>query len=204
MAHFSIDELRNLGISLPNNPKNIQISKKTSLYNPHLMAFGDNIRIDDFCILSGKIIIADFIHISAFVALYGGSNKGGIEINSFSTISPKATIFATNDDFSGEFLISPMVHKIFCNVKEAKVLLNTHTQICSNATILPGVVCGKGTVLGAMSLLKNSTEEFSIYAGIPAQKIKNRSKNILKLEQEFQRFLSRNNDMGGGIAKNEA
>lgn len=202
MPYFSLDELRVFGISLPQKPTNIKISKKASLYNPHLMSFDSNIRIDDFCILSGNIKIKSFVHIGAFCALYGGNKNTkntGIEIKDFCTISPKATIFSTSDDFSGDFLISPMVEDAFCNVKEAKVTLNKHTQICSNSIILPGVICEEGSVLGAMSLLKNNTNPFSIYAGIPAKKIKNRSKNILILEKQF---LEKFSSMGGGCRRN--
>lgn len=185
---FSIKELVDMGITLPKKPSNIKISKKASLYNAHLMRLGDNIRIDDFCILSGNIKIGSFIHIGAFCALYGGnkvSKDTGIVIENFCTLSPKAMIFASSDDFSGEFLISPIVSSDFSNVTNAKVLLKEHTSICANAIILPGVVCEVGSVLGAMSLLKNNTESFSIYTGIPAFKVKNRSKKLLKLEKEF-------------------
>ncbi len=198
MSYLSIKQLKKLQIKIPNNPKNILISKKASLYNTHLMEFGDNIRIDDFSILSGAIKLENFIHISAFVALYGG--KSGIEIKEFCTISPKATIFASNDDFSGNALISPIIDPNFCNTKYEKVILNKHTQICTNATILPGVVCGIGSVLGAYSLLKSSISDFEIFAGIPAKKIGNRNKKILDLELEFKQHI-KNTSMGGGNLK---
>lgn len=194
---FSIKELLALGIKLPNNPKNIIVSKKASLYNPHLMSFSSNIRIDDFAILSGRIDISSFVHIGAYVALYAGSiddKEMGIEIGEFCTISPKATIFATSDDFSGEYLISPLVDSKYCNVKSKKVLLKEHVQICSNAIIMPGVTCEIGSVLGAMSLLKDNAKSFSIYAGIPARKIKSRSKIMLDKKKEFLA----NSSMGGG------
>lgn len=195
MSYLSIDELKKLQIKLPNNPHNILVSKKASLYNTHLMEFGNNIRIDDFSILSGAIKLESFIHIAAFVALYGG--KDSIEISEFCTISPKATIFASNDDFSGDALISPMVDSKFCNTRHLKVTLKKHTQICTNATILPGVVCEIGSVLGAYSLLKSNINEFEVFAGIPARKIGNRSTTILNLEREFKQYMQ-NPPMGGG------
>lgn len=57
--------------------KNVQISKKSSIYSPDKIEIGNNVRIDDFAILSGNIIIGDFVHISAYVALYG---RFGIEL----------------------------------------------------------------------------------------------------------------------------
>ncbi len=37
-----------------------------------MISIGDNVRIDDFCILSGKIELGSNIHISAY-CLYNGS-----------------------------------------------------------------------------------------------------------------------------------
>ena len=34
---------------------NVLVSRKASIYNPEQIVLGDNIRIDDFCILSGNI-----------------------------------------------------------------------------------------------------------------------------------------------------
>ncbi|RDU64782.1 acyltransferase [Helicobacter sp. MIT 14-3879] len=202
-ACYSQFELKNLGFKYIGN--DVFISKKASFYGIENISIDSNVRIDDFCILSGNIKIGSFIHIGAFCALYGGNNVSkntGIVIEDFCTISPKATIFASSDDFSGEALISPMVSSDFSNVTNAKVLLKEHTQICSNAVILPGVICEVGSVVGAMSLLKSNTESFSIYAGIPAVKIKNRSKKLLVLKEQFLASLnfsiSKNSSMGGG------
>ncbi|MCB6803967.1 hypothetical protein LI178_31950, partial [Enterocloster bolteae] len=45
--------------------KNVLVSRKASIYNPEQMVLGDNIRIDDFCILSGNIKLGSYIHIPA-------------------------------------------------------------------------------------------------------------------------------------------
>ena len=49
---YSIDELKELGITVYG--KNIKISKFVNIYNPTNLILHDNIRIDDFTILSGK------------------------------------------------------------------------------------------------------------------------------------------------------
>lgn len=246
-SHYSIEELRDLGVTLPANPTHIAISKKASLYNAHLMSFGDFVRVDDFALLSGRIHIAGFAHIAAFAALYGGAEEvegfeqgesfcestsescekyhakprggeslgestessrestrpSGIHIATFCTISPKASIFATNDDFSGAALVSGVVASDFCNVKKAPVRLEKHTQIGSGAIVLPNVTCAVGTVLGALSLLKNSTKAFGIYGGIPARWLKMRSQNLLRLEKLFLENLAKNAQIQGRFAPSE-
>lgn len=43
----------------------------------------------------------------------------------------------------------------------------------------------EGTSIGANSLVLKSTEPWGIYAGSPIKKLKNRKKDLLKLEKEF-------------------
>ncbi len=94
-------------------------------------------------------------------------------------------MYALSDDFSGETMTNPMIPEKYKNVSEDKVTIGRHVVIGSGTTVLQGVHIKEGTAIGAMSLVKKDTESFGIYAGIPAKKIKNRSKNLLKLEHEF-------------------
>lgn len=55
------------------------------------MQIGDNVRIDDFCILSGEITLGSNIHIGAYSALYGSM---GIELENNTGISPRSTLFS--------------------------------------------------------------------------------------------------------------
>ena len=48
-----------------------------------------------------------------------------------------------------------------------------------------GVTLEEGTSIGANSLVLKSTEPWGIYAGSPIKKLKNRKKDLLKLEKEF-------------------
>ena len=66
MGFYSESELKNLGFKKIGS--NVLISKKASLYGVSQMEIGDNVRIDDFCILSGNIMLGSNIHISAYVA----------------------------------------------------------------------------------------------------------------------------------------
>jgi len=117
-------ELKDLGLKSYGN--NVLISKKASIYNPENIEIGDNVRIDDFCILSGKIKLGSYIHISAFCALYG---KYGIEMLDYCGTSPNTIIFSASDDFSGNYLINPMIPNQFTNVTGGKVTLSKYVQI---------------------------------------------------------------------------
>lgn len=157
------------------------ISRKVSLYGVDKMIIGSHVRIDDFCILSGYITLGSHIHISAFSALYGSH---GIEMEDYTGLSPRCTVFSASDDFSGDYLISPMSVKELTNVTGGKVLIKKYSQIGAGSVILPNLTIEEGVALGAMSLVKKTLTEWGIYAGIPAVRIKERTKGLLEFINE--------------------
>ncbi len=180
-SFYNREELEKIGFKKIG--KNVLISRKASIYSPCEMSIGSNVRIDDFCILSGKIQLGNYIHISAYCGLFGGEE--GIYISNFGTVSSKTNIYALSDDYSGEYMTNPMVSEKYRNVVEEKVVLKKHVIVGAKSLILPGVVLGEGSSFGAMTLINTSSEPWSIYVGSPMKKIRNRSKNILKFEKEF-------------------
>ncbi|WP_291861804.1 acyltransferase [Marinilabilia sp.] len=175
-SFYSSNELSTLGFKALGN--NVLISRFARFYGIENMEIGSNVRIDDFCILSGKIKLGSYIHISAYCALYG---QYGIELEDYTGLSPRCTLFSASDDFSGEHMISPMVPKNLTNVQGGKLTLERFTQVGANTIILPNVTLSEGSVIGAMSLVKQNTKAWMVYAGVPAKFIKHRQNNILKL-----------------------
>ena len=175
-SFYSDNELLNIGFK--SIGKNVLISKKASIYGARNITIGDNVRIDDFCILSGHITIGSNIHISAYVALYGSL---GIELRDFTGISPRSTVYSAMDDFSGTYLIGPVHPLDSIHVTGGKVTLEQYVQVGCNCVIFPNVILSEGSVIGAMSLVKENTTPWGIYAGIPVKRIKDRSKNLLHL-----------------------
>ena len=66
---------------------------------------------------------------------------------------------------------SEYVAKIFPRTCE-KIIVRDGAWIAFRSTILNGVVIGTNSVIAAHSLVKENVEEYSLYAGIPARKIK--------------------------------
>lgn len=164
---------------------NVLISDKCSIYNAKNIEIGSNVRIDDFTILSageGGIKIGSYIHIACFTSLIGG---GEIILEDFVQVSSRVTVLSSSDDFSGNFLIGPCIPNEFKNVKSDKVHLMKHSVVGTGCSLLPGVTLFEGASVGAMSLVKSDIEEFTLFFGIPAKKIKKREKFLLKLETEF-------------------
>jgi len=166
------------GLGLKSYGKNVLISRKISIYSPENISIADNVRIDDFCILSGSITMGSNIHISPYCVFYGSM---GIEMHDYSGFSPRCTVFSASDDFSGNYLMSPMNDKSKTNVTGGKVLIKKYSQIGAGSIIMPSVVINEGVAVGAMSFVNKNLEEWGIYAGIPAKRIKERERGLLKL-----------------------
>lgn len=162
--------------------RNVLISPYARIYCNYL-EIGDNVRIDDFCILTGIIKIGSNLHIGCYSFLSGGE---GIEIEDFAGISAKVSILSASDDYSGRSLTQPVIPDEYKpGLKKGLVTLRKHSIIGTNSTVMPGVVIGEGCAVGAYSFVKENTRRWSIYAGVPAKYIKERSKNMLELEKEY-------------------
>lgn len=174
-SFYSEEELKEIGFK--SYGSNLKISRFARFYTPQNISIGDNVRIDDFCILSGNISIGSHIHISAYVALYGAM---GIVVEDYSGISPKSVVYSAMDDFSGDYLIGPIHPNHSTNVTGGRVFIRKYVQIGGNSTVFPDIEIGEGAVVGACSLVNHNLEPWSIYYGIPAVKHKERNKGLLK------------------------
>jgi acetyltransferase-like isoleucine patch superfamily enzyme len=60
---------------------------------------------------------------------------------------------------------------------DADVIIHDGVWISSNVIILKGVTIGEGAVIAAGAVVTNDVEPYTIYAGVPARKIRNRFSN---------------------------
>ncbi|WP_288222141.1 acyltransferase [uncultured Clostridium sp.] len=180
-SFYKKEELEKLGFESIGT--NVKISKKVSIYSANNISIGDNVRIDDFCILSGKIKIGNYVHIAAYCGMFGGNE--GIFLDDFSGLSSRTVVYAASDDYSGEFLTNPTVDDKYRNVISKPVKIGKHVVVGTGSTILPGVTIGEGSSVGACSLIAKDCDENAIYVGVPAKKLKERSKKIFELEKDF-------------------
>lgn len=163
--------------------ENVSLSRKASIYSPDKIKIGNNVRIDDFVIMSGQIEIGNHVHISAYTGLYGG---GGIKIGDFCGCSPKTIILSASDDFSGEHMISPMAPPEFCDVTKTEVVLENFSQLGAGTIVFPGVIISEGSVTGAMTLVNKSLDSWGVYIGVPAKYLKARSKKVKSLSKHVK------------------
>ena len=182
MSFLSQNQIEDLGII---HGTNVLISDKCSIYGTDIK-IGNNVRIDDFTILSGKITLGNNIHIGAYCAIYG---KFGIVMEDYTGLSPRCTIFSASDDFSGNYLISPMNPEKYTNVQGYQVTLKKYVQIGSGTVIMPDLTINEGAAIGAMSFVKDSIPKFQIWAGNPLRFIKTRRTEMVKFAKQLENEL---------------
>jgi acetyltransferase-like isoleucine patch superfamily enzyme len=182
MAYYSEVELANMGFK--SLGRNVKISDKASIYDHASISIGDNSRIDDFCLLSGKIEIGRYVHITPYCNIAGGTP--GVFIGDYSTLAYGVHVFSQSSDYSGETMTNstlPLEYR--AEIKRA-VHIEQHVIIGAGAYVLPGVTIAEGGSIGAMSLVDKSTEAWYIYFGVPARQQKPKSKNVLTLVEQFE------------------
>lgn len=182
-SFYSEAELREIGFR--SLGERVSISRKASLYNPAAISVGDAVRIDDFCVLAGGsgISLGSYVHLGCFSALFGGA---GIVMEDFSGLSARVLVYSESDDYTGHSLTNPTLPPRFRpRLSRGKVVLGRHVIVGASSTLLPGVVLGEGAAVGAHSLVTKSCEAWWIYFGVPAKKLKRRSRELLALEREF-------------------
>lgn len=163
--------------------ENVLISKKASIYGASKMKIGNNVRIDDFCILVGNIILKNNIHIAAYTGLH--ASMGSITMDDFSTLSSQVSIYAASDDYSGKYMTNSVVPQKYKNTLFGDVYIGRHVIVGVGTSILQNAYLPEGVAIGAMSLVKGELEPWGIYAGVPCKRIKEREKEILELEKRF-------------------
>jgi galactoside O-acetyltransferase len=184
MAWLTLEQIKAMGFAAVG--QKVLLSDKASYYNCASIRIGNNVRVDDFCVLSagtGGIVLGDYIHIAVYCLLIGA---GRIEMADFSGLSSRVSVYSSNDDYSGSTLTNPTVPKAFSGVVEAGVFLGKHVIIGSGSVIVPGVTLQEGAAVGALSLVTRDCESFSVYSGIPAKKIKPRKRDVLELERRLR------------------
>lgn len=175
-SFYSESELLEIGFKSVG--KDVKLSRKASIYSPERITIGDNVRIDDFCILSGNITLGSNIHISAYVALYGSE---GIEFEDYTGISAHSVVYSAMDDFGGDYLVGSVHPEELTHVTGGRVYIKKFSQIGVSCVVFPNLTIGEGVAVGACSLVTKSLLPWGIYTGIPVKWLRERNKQMKKL-----------------------
>lgn len=122
-------------------------------------------------IYPGAIIWAPWnLECEDLVAIADGAtiyNPKTIKIKSHATISQDAYLCGATHDYDDPAF--PMISDT--------ITIERYAWVCARATVLMGVTIGEGAVLALGSVAAKDIEAWSVCAGIPARKVKNRKRH---------------------------
>lgn len=174
-AEFMTDaQLASIGI-YDATQRNIRIHKTAVLVETSGWEFGHNIRIDPMVVIScADLRIGRHVHVAVGSSIIGAE---AVRIGDFANLSGGVRVYTSSDDYSGESLTNPTVPRDMSNVHHAPVWIGAHAILGASAVVLPGTNIGDGVALGALSLASGVLDKWTIYAGVPAKRIKERKKD---------------------------
>ena len=118
-----------------------------------------------------------------FCNVAGGEK--GVTFEDFSGLAYGCHVFTQSDDYGGRTLTNPTVPDKYKREIKKAIVIGRHSIVGTNSLVFPGVVLAEGTSVGGLSMVTKSTEEWPVYFGSPAKRIKARKRDLLKLESEY-------------------
>ena len=157
---------------------NVFIDEYVNITNPENVYIKDNVRIDAFTnlISTGKLFISNNVHISSFCHLV---STGEIFMYEFSGFSQGVKVYTVSDDYLGDQPTNPTIPSKYKTMKLAKISIGKYVIVGTNSVIMPGVIIGEGSSIGALSFVNKNLEPWYVYDGKPIKKICRRKKNMI-------------------------
>lgn len=134
---------------------------------------GQHSVIDDFVKIkhvggSGDIEIGEFVYINSGCVLYSGN---GIKIGNSVLIGPNCSLVPSNHNFSDH---NTLIRLQRFQPSKGGIIIENDVWLGANVIVLDGAIIRKGCVIAANSVVLGETEEYGIYVGSPAKKVKSR------------------------------
>jgi galactoside O-acetyltransferase len=148
------------------------------------VSLGSRVRIDPFVVIStrGGVEFSNNIHIGSHSVLAGHS---AIRFEDFVNISHHVGIYTSNEDLSGRTLSHPTVPGGQKTTRTAPISFGRHSAVGAGSLVLAGAKFGEGAILGAMSRVGRPLKPWTTYEGIPARRMRERSRDLLAQEEEY-------------------
>lgn len=174
---FKIKKLENYLIRLYLSSKFAKIGKAVFIGNGGIFTYknieiGNDVYIGQNAVFQssyGKIKIGDHVMFGPGVNIHGGNHK----TNEVGKLMKHTSEKQMGDD--------------------GVITIEDDCWVGANAIILTNVTIGKGSVVGAGSVVTKSLPPYSVYTGVPAQKIRERFTSEELAEHE--KILEGNSDM---------
>ncbi len=146
---------------------NVVIEPSVLVFHPESIMLGNNVYIGHYTILHG--------YYKNFMTIGTGTwigqmcyfhSAGGIEIGQNVGIGPQVKILTSYHDLKNTK--KPIIQN---DLIFGKVIIEDDCDIGIGAIVLPGIIIGKGSQVGAGAVVTKDVKPFSVVAGVPAKLI---------------------------------
>jgi len=151
--------------------KNPYIGRMVYMWAKHTITIGDNFYIGKFSQIECDAEIGDNVIMANRVALIGRYDHNYQQIGVPIRLASK--IRDANYYWKG---------------LDEKISIEDDVWIGYGTIILGGVKIGQGSIIAAGSVLTKDADSFSIYAGIPAKKVRGRFENEIDLKNHIDQY----------------
>ena len=164
------------------------------LRHPHKIFIGNNVVIDDYCVLDAKgrdnkgIVIGDNVFVGRNSLVY--CQNGNICIGDNANIGSNCQIFSANSVKIGQDILmgaysylvggGHIAQDITIPInrqgrKAVGITIEEDVWLGAAVTVLDGITIGKGVIVGAGAVVKDSASPYVIIGGVPAKVLGDRT-----------------------------
>ena len=158
------DKIKKLG-------KGVIFEKGVWIFHPENIEIGDNVYVGHNTFLKGyyknTLVIGNNTWIGQNCFLHGG---GGLKIGNNVGMGPCVKIL-THVHREPKDLSIPV---LFCEQEYKQVIIEDDCYIGIGTVVLPGVIIGRGSLVGAGAVVTRNIPPYSVIAGVPAKVIRKR------------------------------
>lgn len=174
LYHNTVKRMRKIGNPLKkDNSKNYYQHSTAILNHKHNVIIGEDAHINEYVIIRSpisKFILGRHSHIGPFSVII--THIYGVTIGDYVMIAPHCVIVEGSHEFRK--LGKPML--LAGDFSKGPIIIEDDVWIGASCTILQNVRIGKGSIIGANSLVNKNVDPYSIMAGVPAKVIGSRLK----------------------------
>jgi acetyltransferase-like isoleucine patch superfamily enzyme len=152
--------------------ENVIIDETVKIRNPEYISVGNNVQFyHGVYIETGNneesfIEIGDNSHFAPYTILYGHK---GLKIGSGVCVGAHVIIATHGEGYQRTDM--PMYQQ---PMSGAPIIIKDDVWICANSVITAGIKIGKGSIIGAGSVVTKDIQPFSVVGGVPAKLIRKR------------------------------
>ena len=127
------------------------------LVGPYCVILGElrtttRFRMDPFCLVTTQVEAGDAVQVCSHVAMVGGPQRT-VHFKGWNFVAYHSRLICGSEDFTGDY--GPVNAWWGKNrVNAADITFEKFSGVCSNVTVMPGVVLPEGCVIGAGALVR--------------------------------------------------